>query len=228
LRLYLQGALVASEIESENAETIAYEFFSQAYTLYEEQAGDTRAQCSSLTLLIGTLEKIRCFNEENHSTLRQSLTQAATRLLKRPDQVRALLLCTHLFWNAKRISESTSKVEQIQDSEKVNACLKKATRLTAQVMDLAAQTQLLNELLNYYLYFFKQNHPDIDINVLNTLIEKLHQESLKLDTTTTTSTTPSSNESGGEEFIRNQIEKTFDYIREQKKSEKFQGLQMNF
>ncbi len=29
LRLYLQGALAASEIRSENAETIAYEFFSQ-------------------------------------------------------------------------------------------------------------------------------------------------------------------------------------------------------
>jgi vacuolar protein sorting-associated protein 35 len=29
LRLYLQGALAASEIGSENAETIAYEFFSQ-------------------------------------------------------------------------------------------------------------------------------------------------------------------------------------------------------
>jgi hypothetical protein len=29
LRLYLQGALAASEIGSENAETIAYEFFSK-------------------------------------------------------------------------------------------------------------------------------------------------------------------------------------------------------
>jgi vacuolar protein sorting-associated protein 35 len=31
LRLYLQGALAASEIGSENAETIAYEFFSQVF-----------------------------------------------------------------------------------------------------------------------------------------------------------------------------------------------------
>ena len=113
LRLYLQGALAASEIGSENAETVAYEFFSQAYTLYEEQAGDTRAQCASLTLLIGTLEKVSCFGEENHSTLRQSLTQAATRLVKRPDQVQTLLLCTHLFWSAKRISESTQQPEQV-------------------------------------------------------------------------------------------------------------------
>lgn len=86
----------------------------QAYTLYEEQAGDTRAQCASLTLLIGTLEKVSCFGEENHSTLRQSLTQAATRLVKRPDQVQTLLLCTHLFWSAKRVSEATQQPEQVQ------------------------------------------------------------------------------------------------------------------
>ncbi|CAF4241158.1 unnamed protein product, partial [Rotaria socialis] len=215
LRLYLQGALAASEIGSENAETIAYEFFSQAYTLYEEQAGDTRAQCASLTLLIGTLEKVACFGEENHSTLRQSLTQAATRLVKRPDQVRTLLLCTHLFWSAQRVNESTQKSEQVRDGEKVLACLKKATKLTTQIMDQSVQVQLYNELLNCYIYYFNQNHPDIDITALNSLIEKLQSETSKI----------SSNES--DEFIRNQIQKTFDYLRQQSQVEKFQGLQIN-
>ncbi|CAF1436904.1 unnamed protein product [Adineta steineri] len=224
LRLYLQGALTASEIRSENAETIAYEFFSQAYTLYEEQAGDTRAQCASLTLLIGTLEKVSCFGEENHSTLRQSLTQAATRLVKRPDQVRTLLLCTHLFWSAQRVDESTQKSEQIRDSEKVIACLKKAAKLIAQVMDQTAQVQLYNELLNSYIYFFNQNHPDIDINVLNTLIEKLQSDISKLDSTSSTTHTSSND---GDEFIRSQIQKTFDYLRQQSQLEKFQGLQIN-
>ncbi|UJR09635.1 hypothetical protein I4U23_013868 [Adineta vaga] len=224
LRLYLQGALAASEIRSENAETIAYEFFSQAYTLYEEQAGDTRAQCASLTLLIGTLEKVSCFGEENHSTLRQSLTQAATRLLKRPDQVRTLLLCTHLFWSAQYVNESTQASEQIRDGEKVLACLKKATKLTTQVMDQTAQVQLYNELLNSYIYFFNQNHPDIDIVVLNSMIEKLQNEMSKLNSTTSTNNS-SSTES--EEFIRSQIQKTFDYLRQQSELEKFQGLQIN-
>jgi len=221
LRLYLQGALAASEIGSENAETIAYEFFSQAYTLYEEQAGDTRAQCASLTLLIGTLEKVSCFGEENHSTLRQSLTQAATRLVKRPDQVRTLLLCTHLFWSAQRINESTQKPEQVRDNEKVLACLKKATKLTTQIMDQNNQIVLYNELLNTYVYFFNQNHPDIDVTVLNSLIEKLQSEISKLDSTTKTSL------NDGDEFLRNQIQKTFDYLRQQSQLEKFQGLQIN-
>jgi vacuolar protein sorting-associated protein 35 len=215
LRLYLQGALAASEIGSENAETIAYEFFSKAYTLYEEQAGDTRAQCASLTLLIGTLEKVSCFGEENHSTLRQSLTQAATRLVKRPDQVRTLLVCTHLFWSAKRLSEVTQQPEAVRDGEKVLACLKKAMKLTTQVMDQSAQIQLYNELLNTYVYFFNQNHPDIDVPVLNSLIEKLQSEMSKTSST------------DNDEYIRNQIQKTFDYLRQQSQLEKFEGLQIN-
>ncbi len=43
------------------------------------------------------------------------------------------------------------------------ACLKKAMKLTTQVMDQSAQIQLYNELLNTYVYFFNQNHPDVRI-----------------------------------------------------------------
>lgn len=81
--------------------------------MYEEQGGDTRTQCASLALLIGTMQKISCFGEENHSTLRQSLAQASTRVVKRPDQVRTLLLCTHLFWSARRADENGEKIEEV-------------------------------------------------------------------------------------------------------------------
>ncbi|CAF1419049.1 unnamed protein product [Adineta steineri] len=112
----------------------------------------------------------------------------------------------------------------IRDSEKVIACLKKAAKLIAQVMDQTAQVQLYNELLNSYIYFFNQNHPDIDINVLNTLIEKLQSDISKLDSTSSTTHTSSND---GDEFIRSQIQKTFDYLRQQSQLEKFQGLQIN-
>ena len=95
--------------------------------------------------------------------------------------MRTLLLCTHLFWSAQRVDEATQESEQVtgqskislykfhwiqsfqvRDSEKVLACLKKATKLTTQVMDHTAQVQLYNELLNSYIYFFNQNHPDVN------------------------------------------------------------------
>ena len=34
-------------------------------------------------------------------------------------------------------------------------------KLTNQVMDQTAQVQLYNELLNTYIYFFNQNHPNV-------------------------------------------------------------------
>jgi len=37
-------------------------------------------------------------------------------------------------------------------------------KLTTQVMDQSAQIQLNNELLNSYVYFFNQNHPDVRFN----------------------------------------------------------------
>jgi len=39
--------------------------------------------------------------------------------------------------------------------------LKKATKLTSQVMDQNTQIQLYHEILNSYVYFFNQNHPDV-------------------------------------------------------------------
>jgi hypothetical protein len=44
-------------------------------------------------------------------------------------------------------------------------------KLTTQVMDQSAQVQLYNELLNTYVYFFNQNHPDVRLN--NSLIKIL-------------------------------------------------------
>ncbi|XP_063897517.1 vacuolar protein sorting-associated protein 35 isoform X1 [Helicoverpa armigera] len=42
LRLYLQGALAISEIGFANHETIAYEFLSQAFSLYEDEISDSK------------------------------------------------------------------------------------------------------------------------------------------------------------------------------------------
>lgn len=36
LRLFLQGALTAGEIEFENHETVAYEFMSQVFIIYQK------------------------------------------------------------------------------------------------------------------------------------------------------------------------------------------------
>ena len=50
LRLFVQSALCADRVQ---AETIAYEFVSQAFMIYEEEISDSKAQIAAITLLIG-------------------------------------------------------------------------------------------------------------------------------------------------------------------------------
>ncbi|XP_061724120.1 vacuolar protein sorting-associated protein 35 isoform X2 [Cydia pomonella] len=98
LRLYLQGALAISEIGFANHETLAYEFIAQAFSLYEDEIPDSRAQLQALTLLIATAEQARCLGAESMEPLRSSCALAAGKLLKKPDQARAAALCAHLYW----------------------------------------------------------------------------------------------------------------------------------
>ncbi|KAK3509798.1 hypothetical protein QTP70_011167 [Hemibagrus guttatus] len=110
LRLFLQGALAAGEIGFENHETVAYEFMSQAFSLYEDEISDSKAQLAAITLIIGTFERTRCFSEENHEPLRTQCALAASKLLKKPDQCRAVSICAHLFWSGRNTDKNGDEV----------------------------------------------------------------------------------------------------------------------
>lgn len=43
---------------------------SQAFSLYEDEISDSKAQLAAITLIVGTLEQISCFSEENSDPLR--------------------------------------------------------------------------------------------------------------------------------------------------------------
>ena len=73
----------------------------QAFALYEDEISDSKAQLAAITLLISTFEQMSCFGEENHEPLRTQCALAASKLLKKPDQCRAVMVCSHLFWSGK-------------------------------------------------------------------------------------------------------------------------------
>ena len=83
----------------------------QAFSLYEEEVSESRAQLSAITLLIGTFERMRCFSEENHDPLRTQLVLASSKLMKKPDQCRAVTVSSHLFWSSYT-RDSTEEVSQ--------------------------------------------------------------------------------------------------------------------
>lgn len=82
----------------------------QAFSLYEDEISDSKAQLAAITLIIGTFERMKCFSEENHEPLRTQCALAASKLLKKPDQGRAVSTCAHLFWSGRNTDRNGEEV----------------------------------------------------------------------------------------------------------------------
>ncbi|MBA0652280.1 hypothetical protein Goklo_019549 [Gossypium klotzschianum] len=172
LQLFLQCAEAANDCD---LEPVAYEFFTQAYILYEEEISDSRAQVTAIHLIIGTLQRMHVFGVENRDTLTHKATGYSAKLLKKPDQCRAVYACSHLFW--------VDDQDNVKDGERVLLCLKRALRIAnaAQQMSNAARgsagsVTLFVEILNKYLYFFEKGNPQITVAAIQSLIELITTE----------------------------------------------------
>lgn len=95
LRLFLMAAKAADGTAHEE---LAYEFFVQALTLYEDSVSESRAQAVAMALIVGTLYEVKIFGYENYETLITKCAVHCSRLLKRVDQCRGVVLVSHLFW----------------------------------------------------------------------------------------------------------------------------------
>lgn len=87
----------------------------QALTLYEEGVSETRGQINAIRLITSTLCQMRSFSEENRNTLRTQCTRAATHLLRKHDQSRAVAASAHQFWPVRTLAR-----EHIQPAIMIN------------------------------------------------------------------------------------------------------------
>lgn len=172
LRLYLQCAEAANDCD---LEPVSYEFFTQAFILYEEEVADSKAQVTAIHLIIGTLQRMNVFGVENRDTLTHKATGYSAKLLKKQDQCRAVYACSHLFW--------VDDQDGIKDGERVLLCLKRGLRIANAAQQMASVTRggsgtvtLFVEILNKYLYFFEKGNPQITSSVIQDLIELIATE----------------------------------------------------
>ncbi|KAL0314554.1 UNVERIFIED_CONTAM: Vacuolar protein sorting-associated protein 35B [Sesamum angustifolium] len=131
LRLYLQCAEGANDCD---LEPVAYDFFTQAFVLYEEEIADSKAQYSA-------------------------------KLLKKPDQCRAVYACSHLFW--------VDDQDGIKDGERVLLCLKRSLRIANAAQQMANVTRVAVDL---YLYYFEKGNPQITASVIQGLVDLIKTE----------------------------------------------------
>ena len=95
LRLFVACGQVADQT---GFEEVSYEFFAQAFTIYEEAVSDSRAQFQAVCVFAGALHGTRGFGKENYDTLITKCALHGSKLLKKPDQCRAVYLASHLWW----------------------------------------------------------------------------------------------------------------------------------
>eukprot|EP00743_Colponemidia_sp_Colp-15_P001456 GILK01001595.1.p1 GENE.GILK01001595.1~~GILK01001595.1.p1 ORF type:complete len:829 (-),score=163.63 GILK01001595.1:162-2573(-) len=170
LRLFLQLAQSTSEADiGGDLENIAYEFVCQAIVVYEDEISDSKAQFNAINLLIATLGTLKCFSHENYDTLITKTTQHAAKLLKKPDQCKAVYLCSHLFW------AGTDTEELYRDGKRVLECLQRSLKIADICNQSAMHVPLFIEILNHYLYYFDNRNEAISSQYISGLVDLIRE-----------------------------------------------------
>lgn len=185
LRLFIACGQIADQT---GFEAVSYEFFAQAFTIYEEAVSDSRAQFQAVCVIAEALHNTRNFSKENYDTLITKCALHGSKLLKKPDQCRAVYLASHLWWAVPIVAKGEEDEKGLyRDGKRVLECLQRALRVADACMDTAVSVELFVEILNRYVYYFEQQNEAVTTKYLNGLIELIHsnlqtnQESATID-----------------------------------------------
>lgn len=191
LRLFLLAAQIADEC---NFEDLTYDFYVQAFTVYEDSISESRAQLQAITLIISTLAGAKVFGVDNYDTLITKAALHGAKLLKKSHQATAVGLASHLWWQemppsaegepevpeeksekpmAKQdgSAEDTAKASPHQDSKRVLECLQKSLRIANSAIEEVVTVQLYCDTLDQYLFYLDRGAPAVAAKFVNSLVE---------------------------------------------------------
>jgi len=185
VKLYLESALTVDKLASRGNKkgtgqdtfgSVAYEFISQAFALYEEHAGDSRLQSRCIVAMIGTLLACRSLSKEDYESLIMKTAQYSAKMLKKPEQCAMVAQCSHLFYV---VGDGDAVI--YSNPQRSLECLQRALKLAdACTSSNPANVQLFVDLLEHYLFFFEKQHPLITGNYITGLVAliKEHTDNL--------------------------------------------------
>ncbi|KAK5071670.1 retromer complex subunit Vps35 [Lithohypha guttulata] len=199
-------------------EEFAYEFFAQAFTVYEDSVSDSRAQFQAVCIIAGALQQSRNFGKENYDTLITKAALHGSKLLKKPDQCRAVYLASHLWWAIEVPARGEEDAKDLyRDGKRVLECLQRALRVADACMDTAVSVELFVEILNRYVYYFDQQNETVTTKYLNGLIELIHSN---LSTSAAEAGANNAQQNQSLENPKKHFYRTLEYI----KSREFEGV----
>jgi len=102
IKLMINCVLVMNTIgqKSEECEKLAEKYLNQILSIYQDELADSDMKFKTLTLIIGTLEKITILTPESFAGLAKKVIHHCTKLLKKQDQCKSILMCSHVFSSA--------------------------------------------------------------------------------------------------------------------------------
>ena len=193
-RFWLTSGSISDKF-GESFEAITHEFFIQSLITFEEELTDSKSQINGIIGLVGVLITTSSLLPENYEALATKCTQHGARLLKKIEQCRAVLCCSHLFWSSTASRDSKRVVECLQRSLKIaDICVQASP----------SSSHLFVECLNKYIYYFEKGVPEITSSHISNLIA-LCQEHAKFAREAT--------EKNAAENICAHLDQTLAYIR---------------
>jgi len=123
-------------------------------------------------------------------------------LLKKPDQAKAIYLCSHLFWSGREGEKP------YHDGKRVLECLQKSLKIADACMSQSQNVHLFVEILNKYLYYFDQRTDTVTIKYLSGLIALINTNLANIDSSSSESVT-----------VKTHFQNTLKHIKKKKESE---------
>lgn len=168
LRLFLLAGQVADDC---GLEELAYEFFVQAFVIYEESISESRAQLQAITGIISALQSSRVFGPDNYDTLITKAALHGSKLLKKSHQATAVLYASHMWWQTDEGRDRASSKPPLRDGKRVLECLQKSLRIATGCIDELTSVQLYVDALDRYIYYFDQGVEAVTPKYINSLVE---------------------------------------------------------
>ena len=170
LRLNLMAAQAADEC---GLEELCYEFYVQAFTVYEESISESHAQLQAIGLIIATLFCARVFGADNYDTLITKAALHGAKLLKKPHQAAAVMMASHLWWqmDTPRNAMQPQTHPLVRDEKRVLECLQKALRIANSCIDGRVTVDIFCHALDKYLYYYELGVDSVTARYINSLVD---------------------------------------------------------
>ena len=191
------------ESSSSEFTSIAYDFLTQSFLVYEDEITDSAAQVRAITSIVGTLLTCKTFEKTDYEALITKTAQFSAKLLKKPDQCRMVCLCSRLFhvvgkdvstilivvlpatwmmwasflsYHSLFLPPTNKAVNKYSNPQRVLECLQRGLKIAdACTMTSSINVQLFVEILDYYVYYYEIENPSITDKFVSGLIALINE-----------------------------------------------------